>query len=159
MKTTHTTTASTIEDWLSNHSEWMIENSEVSLYVNEQYSIHLIGKRVIHNHNTLEVDKFTTAADAETRFDTYHTPDFDNDVIIGHHDGRYSASMGDAGAKRIERFGELANLFPLIEAAMEAAGVYPNVWFDYSYGRGTGWALINTQTGDRIPESDDVRYV
>lgn len=162
MRTTHTftTEATTLEDWLTH--DYIVEHShEATLWVHEQYSIHQIGRRIIYNGNTIEIQKFDTEREAATAFERMIAPQ-EWDTFIGHdpHRGYFLNAEGEYGQHRYrnEYFDSLRRAVAAVRILQYEHGVCSNVWFDYSYGRGSDFTLVD-DNAKRINESEHMVYV
>lgn len=160
IETTHTNHR-TLADWLT--TDRLLAMDAERLYVHDGLSYWLVGKRIVTDSDySLEIERFANEADAEARFYAMATPDVETDAIIYDvRSGGYSLHCGDWASDDSAQGANCATLRDAAQAYEEAAernGVYPGLWFDFSYGRGSGWALVDPD-GNAVPESEYLIYV
>lgn len=158
-------TITTLEEWITD--QYLVDNADESLWLDSGTSWHLIGRRIIrwsdYDADRFEIDTYRSADDAAERFATYVGPT-EYDVFIGYNTySGYFVNPGDLGKHELfrgpnNRFDSLRRAMAAIRIAMHDTGVYPAVWFDYSYGRGTGYYLVDRQAR-QMPESPTLHYV
>lgn len=155
-------TARTLAEWLT--TDRLIGMDAQPLYVHEGLTYWLVGRRIITDSDySLDIERFESAGAASARFESMATPYFENDAII--HDcrsGGYNLTCGDWGTDpetgRNSTYSSLSAVAQAYERIADRHGVYPGLWYDFSHGRGSGWALVDSE-GAPVPESEHLRYV
>lgn len=147
----------------------MLNDADESLFIDERRWVYLMGRRIVWDqYDRLEIDRYDTAAEAATRFDTFVAPDFLCDVSIqSGPNGGYWIQPGELGGSDCQLLHgwtgtythrTVAEAIEAIEAECKRVGIYPNVWHDFSCGRGTGWFLVDSD-GSAIGASETLTYV